>query len=133
MATASLMMPSPKRTALRTGNFSGWVREGYLNEGHGSDGVGSAEDCTELHDFLEGEAVAEDEPVHEVAEEAEEEEPQDGADDSQEADHAEVLKEEGLPQGVAGGEDDGGQDDGEEELVVEGDLPAEALSGRRGT
>lgn len=66
--------------------------------------------------------------VEEVDEEADDDEADDGADDSQEADHAEVFEEEGLTEGVACREDDGGEDDREEDLIVEGDLALEALN-----
>jgi len=63
----------------------------------------------------------------------EEHEPDYGPDDAQEADHPEVLEEEGLAETVAGGEDDGRQDECEEELVGEVDGLLEDLNGTGGT
>ena len=69
----------------------------------------------------------EEESVDERAEEAEADEADDRPDHSQEVDHAEVLEKQRFPEGVARGEDDGRQYDGEKDLIVEHDLAVQAL------
>jgi hypothetical protein len=70
---------------------------------------------------LEKEAVDKNEEASDT------EEPNDGADDSQKCDDGKVLEKEGFSEAVACREDDGGKDDGEEDLIVEGDLLFEGV------
>lgn len=71
MATASLRMPSPKRTALRTGNLSGLVRRSYFDKRHCCDCICGAKYCAEQHDIFEGECRAEDYLIEKEDEKAE--------------------------------------------------------------
>lgn len=69
----------------------------------------------------------EKEAVNENKEASDAEEPNNGADDSEKCDDGEVLKEEGFSEAVACRENDGGKDDSEEDLIVEGDLLFEGV------